>query len=66
MAGQIRKMIDSIIDQRSKGNELLRNTTETKLVIKGVNPSKYGASSPDDAAVIEKLRGIAKELGVAV
>ncbi len=66
MAGQIKKMIDSIIDQRSKGNELLKNTTETKLVIKGVNPSKYNASSLDDAVIIEKLKGIAKELGVAV
>lgn len=66
MAGQIKKMIDSIIDQRSKGNDLLRNTTETKLVIKGVNPSKYDSSSPDDPAVIAKLRDIAKELGVSV
>ncbi len=57
-------MIDSILDQRAKGNPTLRTTTKTKLILKGVDPDRYTAASPDDDAVIAKLRSIAADLGV--
>jgi len=34
MAGQIKVMIDQIIENRSKGNALLVSTTQTKLILK--------------------------------
>lgn len=66
MAGQIFKMINSIIDQRSNGNDTIASTTRTKLILKGINPDKFDAGSPDDPAVIEKLKTLAQEMNIAV
>jgi hypothetical protein len=37
MAGKIKKAIDEIIYQRSKGIPVIASTIKTKLVIKGIN-----------------------------
>ena len=66
MAGQIKKMIDSILEQRSKGNQTLLLATKTKLILKGLNPDQFTASSGDDPAVLEKTRAIAAELGITL
>lgn len=66
MAGQIKQMIDSIVAQRAKGNPTIALTTKTKLVLKGLNPDRFDAGSPDDPAVIAKVKAIAAELGVHV
>lgn len=64
MAGKIKKIIDSIINQRSSGNPVLASTTKTKLLIKGIDPDKYSDSSDDDPSVIAKLEALAAELNV--
>ncbi|TAJ45296.1 hypothetical protein [Methanofollis fontis] len=64
MAGQINRMIEQIIDQRSQGDEILKTTTKTKLILKGINPEKFTSASPDDPAIIAKLNTIAGEMGV--
>jgi len=64
MAGKIRLLIDNLIMQRAQGNPSLESTTRTKLLLKGIDGTKYSASSEDDAAVIEKIRQIAKDMGV--
>ncbi len=66
MAGQIKRMIDAIIRQRSNGNPVLENTTRTKLIIKGFHPDKYTAASEDDPAKIAELKEIAKDMGVTL
>jgi hypothetical protein len=66
MPGKIERMIDSIVQQRSKGNEVLESTTLAKIIIKGVNARRYTETSPDDPEVIDKLRTIASELGVSI
>jgi hypothetical protein len=66
MAGQISTMINEIINQRSKGNASIAETTKTKLILKGIDPSKFNASSPDDPAVMEKLKQIAKTFNVSI
>ena len=66
MAGQIKQIIDTILQQRAKGSPSLVFTTKAKLVLKGVNPDRFTATSPDEAAVIAKVRAIAAELGVAL
>ena len=65
MSGQIKALIDHIIESRAKGNSTIVNTTRTKLILKGINPSKYTAESPDDEAVLSQLHQIAAELGVS-
>ncbi len=66
MAGNIKHMIDTITAKRSKGNPTIAMTTKTKFILKGVNPDRFNASSPDDPAVIEKVRAIGMEMGVSV
>jgi hypothetical protein len=64
MPGQIKRMIDEVIRQRSRGNPTLAITTRTKLILKGVHPDRHTATSEDDAAVIAVLRSVAAELQV--
>ena len=66
MAGQIKKMLDQIIETRSQGDSFLALTTKTKLVLKGVNPEKYDYNSEDNPWVINDVKRIAKEMGVAL
>lgn len=66
MAGQIERMIQSVITQKSKGNTVIANTVKTKMYLKGIAVDKYTAASPDDPAVMAKVREIAKEFGVVV
>lgn len=66
MAGQIKTIIDKIIDQRSKGNVTLANTTRTKLILKGIDPGKFSSGSPDDPAIIARLQTLAIELSVTL
>ena len=64
MPGQIKAMIDKIISERAKGNATLINTTKTKLLLKGINPDKFGSGSPDDPVILGKLQTLARELNV--
>lgn len=66
MPGQIKTMIDKIISERAHGNSTLVNTTRTKLLLKGIDPEKFGSGSTDDPAIIDKLRKLAQELSVAL
>ncbi|MGH8726561.1 MAG: hypothetical protein ACREV9_00040 [Burkholderiales bacterium] len=64
MAGQIKKLIDNVVQARSKGNIALATITRAKLALKGINPDKYTDNSPDDAAIISKLQSIADDFNV--
>jgi hypothetical protein len=66
MAGQIKALIDKIVSQRAKGNETIALTTKTKILLKGINPNQWTASSPDDPLVITKIKQIGQELGISV
>jgi hypothetical protein len=66
MAGNIKRMIDAIIEKRSRGNQTIRLTTKTKFILKGLDPDRFNATSPDDPAVMEKVRAIGAELGISV
>jgi hypothetical protein len=56
MAGKIKQMIDFIIKQRAQGNPMLERVIKTKLILKGINPSKYNTQSDDDSMIINKLQ----------
>lgn len=66
MAGQIIQMLNQIIESRSQGDSFLALTTKTKLVLKGINPEKFNCDSEDDPIIINKVKEVAKELGVAL
>lgn len=66
MAGQIKRMIDTIIEQKAKGDQALMYLMQAKLALKGINVKKYDHSSQDDPVVIEKLRQISKDFDVTL
>jgi hypothetical protein len=62
MAGKIKQMIDSIINQRAKDNPMLVGVIKSKLMLKGIDPNKFTAASDDDPAIIAKLESVMKEM----
>lgn len=64
MAGKIKAMIDTIIEQRTKDNTALIGLTKAKLIMKGIFPDKYTSTSEDDPEIIQKLNNLANELNI--
>ena len=64
MAGKIKQQLDALIAEVAKNNPILASTTRTKLILKGMNPSKFTQDSPDDPVILEKLKDIAEAFGV--
>jgi hypothetical protein len=64
MPGKIKQMIEEIVRQRSATNPMLAGIVRTKLLLKGLDPAKFDASSPDDPIVIQKIMATASEMGV--
>jgi hypothetical protein len=62
MAGKIKQMIDFVIKQRAQDNPMLERVIKTKLILKGINPSKYNTQSDDDPVIINKLQLLINEL----
>lgn len=66
MAGTAIKLIDKLIAEKSKGDQVVANGIKVKLIVKGIPVAKLTASTPDDPAVIEQIKTVAKEFGVTV
>lgn len=66
MPGKIHAMISTIVNERAKGNPSLESSTRTKLILKGIDPSKYTEKSEDDPLIIEKLQKCASEMGITL
>jgi len=64
MSGKIKKMIDTIIQQRSKGSPVIASTVKIKLILKGINPDKFTLNFEDDPIIIQKIEQIADDFGV--
>ena len=62
MAGKIKRMIERILAERSKGDELLARVITTKLILKGIDPNKFSDKSDDDPQIIEKLGKMMRNL----
>ncbi len=66
LAGQIYNMIQKIVTERSRGNQVIANSVRTKIILKGIAIDKYTPTSPDDFAVMQKLREVAKKYGLII
>jgi hypothetical protein len=66
MSGTVKKVLDQIIQVRSNGNQVLVQTTKTKLILKGLNPDQFTPQTEDDPATIGKVLAIANEMGVVI
>lgn len=63
MAGKIKVLIDQLIELRTKGEAGLVAPIKIKLIMKGVDPDLYTATSPDDPTIIYKVMTVAGEMG---
>ena len=59
-------MIQKIVTERSRGNQVIANSVRTKIILKGIAIDKYTPTSPDDFAVMQNLREVAKEYGLII
>jgi len=66
MAGEIKRMIDRIIEARSQGNQALVSSTRIKLVMKGIHPDRFDQTSPYDPVIVAKLQKLAQDLGLTL
>lgn len=66
MAGQVYRMIQEVIKQKSKGNQTIAYSIKTKMILKGIAVDKYTPASPDDPVVMRKVRDVANEFGIKV
>ncbi|MDD2458530.1 MAG: FIST N-terminal domain-containing protein [Eubacteriales bacterium] len=55
MAGKIRQIMETIIQERSMDNPAIAEMTKAKFILKGIRLEHYDQNSEDDPAVIEKL-----------
>ena len=62
MAGQIKRLIDNIVEQRAQGNKVLAGVVKMKLILKGIDPKNYTDASPDDPAVLSRLLELQNDL----
>jgi hypothetical protein len=66
MAGKIKKHLEEIISTVSNGNKIVRVTTKTKLILRGLDPDRFNESSPDDQDLLNKVQLVAKEFNVTL
>ncbi len=66
MPGKIKKMIDTIIQQRSRGSSIIANTIKVKLILKGINPDVFTSQSDDNPLIIKRVEKIGRDFGVNV
>lgn len=66
MAGQIRKTIDRIINEKSRGNSVIASSIRTKMILKGISVDKFNINSPDDPEIMRKLQVVATEYGISI
>lgn len=66
MPGRIKTIIDLIIEQKSGGDEAIKNIMTTKLILKGIDPDDYQPGSEDDPAILGRLEQIASDLSVSL
>lgn len=63
MSGKVKELIDRLIDLRTRGDRALVAPLKIKLIMKGIDPDLFDASSPDNPMVIQKVITVAKEMG---
>jgi hypothetical protein len=66
MAGKIHAAIQEIITTRGKGNPVIERGTRTKLLLKGIDASKWTPVSPDDAAMLSRVMQAAADFGISI
>jgi hypothetical protein len=64
--GQAKKILDAIIQKRSRGVGSIAKAIKIKFALKGINPDSLTANTPDDPVVLKKLISLARSYGLQV
>jgi hypothetical protein len=64
--GKTRKLINQIIDERSKGNPIIARTLRIKLMLKGINPDAYLNDTLDNPKTLKQVEQLAITMGVNI
>jgi len=62
MAGQVYKQIQRLMQEGGQGNPKKTSYIRTKLILKGIDPDKWGPNSDDSPEIIEKLENLSQTL----
>lgn len=54
-------MIDAIIERRSKGDPVAAAGVRVRMLLRGIDPDRYGPSTEDDPSVIIQLEQMMAE-----
>jgi len=64
MAGQIKTLIDTYVDEMSQGNQVIAKSLYIRLALNGIVHSQYTSETHDDPIIIEKLYSLAKQANI--
>ncbi len=64
--GQVKAILDQIIAERAHGDEGQVEAVKAKLLLKGINPDSYTATTVDNPALLSRVKQIAAEMQVSV
>ena len=64
MPGEVKKILDHLIESRSEGSDLIAWDVEAKLVMAGMDPQEFSLTSEDSASKVAKAKAIATLMDV--
>lgn len=64
--GQAKKILDAIIEKRSRGIGAIAKTIKIKMALKGINPDLLKSDTPDDPVMLNKLSKLARSYGLQI
>ena len=64
MAGQVRALLNRIIEFRTRGNPFLVPFVRARIMLKGICPENYDETSEDDPVMISRVKMLAVDMGI--
>lgn len=61
MAGRVKVLIDELLHLRTKGNSALAPFVRAHLILQGIDPDRYSATSADDPKLEQRLAQLIQE-----
>jgi len=66
MTGTAKKMINLIIAEKAQGDKAIEKSIRVKLILGGIMVDKLTETTPDDPALINKIKNVATVYGVKI
>ena len=64
--GRAKKILDAIIQKRSRGVSAIAKSIKIKIALKGIDPDSLTPDTPDDPVLLRKLLKLAQSYGLQV